>query len=153
MQFDLLESSRPIAERSMCLETEEGAVTAERQMEFLVIRYVPRATNSRHLDIGVLVFEKTNGIITFADARFISDVAAVLAIDPYADIDMLQSCLRDFEKKLRDPGDRDGFIRMMRDTFSNVFQFSDPKAVIMSAKLEGDIDDLASVYLSYSRDN
>lgn len=76
---------------------------------------------------------------------------AVLVIDPDADVDMLQSSFRDFERRLLDPSDRDDFIRTMRDTFSNVFQFSDPKAVLMSATPERDVDDLASLYLSHSQ--
>ena len=126
-------------------------MTVQRQMELLVVRYVPYATDSKHLDIGLIVFEKANEFITFADVRFISNMEAVLVIDPDADVDMLQSSFRDFERRLLDPSDRVDFIRTMRDTFSNVFQFSDPKAVLMSATPERDVDDLASLYLSHSQ--
>jgi hypothetical protein len=126
-------------------------LTALRHMEFLVIHYLPSATNSKHLDVGVIVFEKTNDAVTYTAARFIPDMDAVLAIDPDADIDMLRSCFRDFENKLLDPSDREEFIRTMRDTFSNVLQISDPKAVLVSATPERDIDNLASLYLSHNR--
>jgi hypothetical protein len=39
---------------------------------------------------------------------------------------------------------------MMQDTFSNVFHFSAPKAVLISTKPEDEIEKLASLYFSLS---
>jgi hypothetical protein len=126
------------------------AMVGQRQMELQVISYVPSATNSKHLDVGIIVVEKAKDQITFLDTRFVSDMNKVLAFDPHADIEMLQSCFREFEKRLHDPGERYAFLSMMQDTFSNVFQFSAPKAVLISTKPEDEIEKLASLYFSLS---
>lgn len=106
-------------------------MTQRRSMQFLVIRYVPHAVLSRHLDVGVVLFEKVADRVLFAEGRFMESMEQVLAFDPDADLEVLQSTFRDIERSLNSPTEREDVLHALQDTFSNTLQVVGPKPVLV----------------------
>jgi hypothetical protein len=120
--------------------------TPECKVEFAVVQYVPLATDWDSINLGVLIVQETEGRIVFADARFNCDRARILAFDPDADVEMLEAICRDIRQKLRDANERESFLRMMEDSFSNSIQLSDRKT-ISTTDPAAEVDTLARFYL------
>jgi len=119
-------------------------------MEFFVVHYAPDLQG--RMNVGVVLFERVGGNITFAKARFTRNMQRILAWDSDADIAILRSLFQDIERTLDNPSDRERVLSMMQDTFSNVFQLSEVKGIVALGEPEAELDRLASVYLPAEAD-
>lgn len=119
-----------------------------RPMSFLVVRYVPDVSSSGYVDVGVVLFEKIESQISFAKARFIEDMTPILDIDPGADIEWLQATFRELEQKVNTPSEREGMLRAVQETFSNVLQIVGPQSVLVSENPKGEFDNLVLLHLT-----
>lgn len=104
-------------------------------------------TRGRYINIGVLVVEKMEGLILFADARFNCDQTRILAFDPQADVEMLQAISKDIQGKLSDEQEREFLVHMMEDSFSNSIQFSDRKT-LQTTDPAAEVERLTRLYLT-----
>ena len=115
-------------------------------MEFFVMRYVPNAVLSRHLDVGVVLFEKMADRVLFAKSRFIESMEQISAFDPDADLDVLQSAFRDIGRKLSSPTEREEVLYTLQDTCSNVLQVVGPKPILVPGDPIAELDRLSSLH-------
>lgn len=116
-------------------------------MEFLVVRYAPGIVCEVQVPLGVILFERAGDCVSYAKARFVQDMQRVLDLDPDADVDTLSFFFRDVESRLDRPEERATVLDMMHDTFSNMIQVSDSKAVLVRGDPQSEVDNLASLYL------
>jgi hypothetical protein len=124
-------------------------VTREsRKIESYVIRYVPNVVSGEVVNIGVLAIERRGHHVCSAVARCIPSMERVLRLDPNADVELLQSFCRDVDRRLSDPKDREAFLQMMQDSFSNSIQVMSAKGAETTDNLERAIESLASHYLT-----
>lgn len=118
-------------------------MTAKRQLEFFLLRYVPDAVKDEFVNIGVVMFEPAADSAGFADVRFTRDWRRVRCIDPDVDTEMLEALERDIRAQLT--GDREVLLRKIADSFSNVIQVSPMKACLAEEPAK-EIETLARLY-------
>lgn len=98
-----------------------------RKLEFYLLRYMPSALQDAGIAIGVLGIEPEHG--QFVDAKFLSNWAKVSALDPYADIEFLESLTREIQVLWCDPKNRSTLFQVMQD-WSNTIQLSSKNSCI-----------------------
>jgi hypothetical protein len=115
----------------------------QQECSFFLLRYVPDVVKNEFVNIGLVLLPATGRV----ELRFTSDWSRVRALDPQADMELLEALETDLRARLtHSQGDRDSTLRTMRDSFSNALQASDPKACLAeSPALEA--DELARIYL------
>lgn len=117
-----------------------------RHLEFFVLSYAPSL--SGEMNIGVVGFERQDNQVTFADARFITRVDAILEFDSSADIELIDALFREIRASCRDAQKVEEFVRIAIETFSNTIQISNQKDSTFSTEPTTELDRLAAVYLS-----
>jgi len=115
-----------------------------RNIEYYLVRYIPAALNDSLVNIGVLAVEPD--VSKFADAKFISDWSKVTALDPDADVEVLDALRREIQILWCDPNNRTGLLRMMEDSWSNMIQLSDARSCVTEDPAR-EVERLASLYL------
>jgi hypothetical protein len=117
-----------------------------RQIEFSIVRYVPNVVSGDRINIGIVVIERDEEQILFADARFVCNEDRILAFDADADVEMIQGICRDIRRGLHDVEGRELFLQSMAETFSNSIQLSDLRTQT-TADPAAEVDILARLYL------
>src|ERR1700726_4895395 len=102
-------------------------MTEKRQLEFFVLRYVPKVVTEEFVNIAVVMLEPTIDSQGFADVRFAENWQHVESLDPGADIEMLDAFKSEVGKQIQDVAYREEFLRLLEDSFSNVVQVSPRK--------------------------
>src|SRR5277367_4594237 len=105
-------------------------MTARRQLEFFLLRYVPDAVKDEFVNIGLVMLEPGANGSGFADVRFTRDWRRVMCLDSQADIEMLEALERDLRSQLGMARDRELLLRRLQDSFSNIIQLSPTKACL-----------------------
>jgi hypothetical protein len=111
------------------------------------VRYVPNVVSGDRINIGIVVIERDEERILFAEARFVCDEERILAFDNDADVETLQAICRDIQQGLHDSEGREFFLRSMEESFSNSIQLSDLRTQI-TADPAAEVDVLADLYLT-----
>jgi len=106
-----------------------------------VISYVPSTLREEGVNIAVVMFG-----VGFADLRLVSDWQRVLALDPGADIQLLEALATQIRDKLVDAEQRQGMLSTLEDSFSNAIRCSPPKGCFIEDP-ETEIENLAAKYL------
>ena len=113
-----------------------------KQLEFLLIRYVPDAVKDEFVNIGVMVLDGDE-----AEVRFTRDWRRVRCLDPAADIEMLEALEVDLRKQLNDGVmDRATLLRKLQSYLSNSLQLTEPKGCLTQDPAE-ELQALARMYL------
>lgn len=118
----------------------------KRKLEFFLLRYVPDAVKEEFVNIGVVIFEPGANGAGFAEVRFTQDWKRVRCLDPQADIQVLAAIENDIRSQLVETRDREGLIRRIEDSFSNLVQISGVKGCLSENPAE-ELTLLTSFYL------
>jgi Protein of unknown function (DUF3037) len=113
------------------------------ELEFFLLQYVPNAARDEAVNIGV-VLTKPGGT-ELIDARFASDWNRVLALDPDADVEVLQALAREMQNEIQ-LGRGAVWLQRMKDSFSNAAQLSGGRTCETDDPASK-INELASAYL------
>jgi hypothetical protein len=103
---------------------------------------------SRHLNVGIILFEKMADQVPFALSRFIHNMEYLRTFDPDAHLHGLQSTFRELKRHLEDPQERPATLKLLLDSFSNVLQAEGPNQVMISGDPIAELDRLCSILLS-----
>ena len=117
-----------------------------RKLEFFLLRYAPDAVKDEFVNIGLVMLEPGANGEGFADVRFTRDWRRVRCLDPQADIEVLEALERDIRSQLVGTHDREGLVRRLQDSLSNVIQVSSTKACLAEAPAQ-EIEALARLYM------
>jgi len=114
------------------------------QCKLFLLRYVPDAVRNEFVNIGLILLPPDSS----PELRLVKDWSRVTALEPRADLEMLQAFgdelrLR-FNKK--EDEDRELTLQKMQDWLSNALQISESKACLTESPRE-EADELARLYL------
>lgn len=120
---------------------------AKQQCSFFLLRYVPDAVKNEFINFGLVLLPQAAP----AELRFSKDWSRVRALDPQADLELLEALENELRDKLQNASpDRDAVLKRVEDSFSNALQVSEFKACLAdSPALEADF--LAQLYLESPR--
>jgi hypothetical protein len=121
-------------------------MTEKRQLEFFVLRYVPKVVTEEFVNIAVVMLEPTIDSRGFAAVLFVESWKRVKSLDPGADIEMLDAFKQEVSEQLQDVTHREELLRLLEDSFSNVVQLSARKGCLADDPHK-ELALLASVYL------
>ena len=132
-----------------------------KQLEFLLLRYVPDAVKGEFVNIGLVLLDSgraaglsgpTSGA-THAHTddrtqhvRFTRDWSRVRCLDPNADLEMLEAIEAELRREVADPSGRAIMLKRLQEHFSNVLEVTPPKACL-AEDAASEADHLASLYL------
>ena len=119
------------------------------KLEFFLLRYVPDAVKEEFANIGVVMLEEGANGSGFADVRFTRDWRRVHCLDGDADIEMLEALERDIRGQLHEAGNREVFLKKIKDAFSNVIQLSPTTGCLAESPAE-EMKTLRGIYLETS---
>lgn len=87
----------------------------------LLIKYAPSPLKEDVVNIALILMDDHTTYV-----RITNRWDRVRALDPHADVDLLKATADDLLAQLRDPHRREQCLQMMRSSFSNSLQLSDP---------------------------
>jgi hypothetical protein len=112
------------------------------------VRYAPDAVKGEFVNIGIVLL---NGARGAADVQFTRDWRRVRCLDPMADTEMLEAIEAELRERLRAGGaDRERILHLLRDSFANALQASDPKGVLTDAPAQ-ELSRLLEIYAGRTR--
>lgn len=120
-------------------------MSARRQCDFYLVRYVPDPVRNEFVNIGVLLrdAEKPEQITV----NFTKDWARVRCVDPDVDVSMLESLESELRQRLTHPEDGlPPLMHVLRDSFSNALQVTEPRAYLAESLIAG-VEELMRVYV------
>jgi Protein of unknown function (DUF3037) len=121
-----------------------------KQFEFFLLRYVPDAVKDEFVNIGVVMVEAGANGNGFADVRFTRDWRRVRCLDPQVDVEMLEALEREIRGQLGEIRDREGLVRRLEDSFSNVIQISPAKGCLAENPVK-ELELLGALYLDAAK--
>jgi len=121
-----------------------------KQLEFVLLRYVPHALRNRYVDFGVLLREIGNES-GYVGVQFAPNWREVERLDPRADIPVLEAFEREIAGQVSSFREQDVLVRWLEDGHSNLVQLS-PRTVCWAEDPEKEIETLVSLYLSEGPD-
>jgi hypothetical protein len=120
-------------------------LSARKQCDFYLVRYVPDPVRNEFVNIGVLLrdAERPEQITV----NFTKDWARVRCIDPDVDVAMFESLESEFRQRFanQDSGVTP-LIRVVEDSFSNGLQITEPKAYLAESMIAG-VEELMRLYV------
>lgn len=120
-------------------------MSARKQCDFYLVRYVPDPVRNEFVNIGVLLrdAERPEQITV----NFTKDWARVRCIDPDVDVAMFESLESEFRQRFanQDSGVTP-LIRVVEDSFSNGLQITEPKAYLAESMIAG-VEELMRLYV------
>jgi len=114
------------------------------RIEYFVVSYQPEVAHKNSINIGVVMVGL--GDTDFGDARFLTDWASVLRIDPDADTELLTELATDIGQQIRNRKERRQMLQLMMDSFSNTIQLS-IRCVCVCEDPPTELDKLSTRYL------
>ncbi|HMD20953.1 MAG TPA: DUF3037 domain-containing protein [Alloacidobacterium sp.] len=120
-------------------------MSARKQCDFYLVRYVPDPVRNEFVNIGVLL--RDVGRPEQLTVNFTKDWARVRCIDPDVDVGMLESLESELRQRLayEDVG-APSLMRVLEDSFSNALQITEPKAYLAESIIAG-AEELMRVYV------
>src|SRR5438270_14032290 len=106
--------------------------------KFFLLRYVPDAIRNEFVNIGLVLLPPDSP----AELRFVNDWSRVSALDPQADVEMLQAVGNELRVRFNNKEDRDLTLQKMEDWLSNALQISEAKGCVAESPKE-EADNLA----------
>lgn len=122
------------------------AVKEKHNCRFLLLRYVPDAVKNEFVNVGLVLLPPDSP----AEVRFTDDWSRVRALDPQADIELLESFAAELKTEVEKHGKETLLLKKIDDWFSNSLQASEYKACI-TASPHHEADELARMYLESQR--
>jgi len=130
-------------------------MTAFKQCEFFLLRYVPDVVKGEFVNVGVALLEQ--GDDGFTDVRFTRDWRRVRCLDPEADIELLESYEAELRRLLqsrlpeiinyRGPMSRRAWLlALMQESFAGTLEMA-PLNAILTESPQAEIGKLAQLYL------
>lgn len=116
---------------------------AKQQCSFFLLRYVPDAVKNEFINFGLVLMAPAAP----AELRFSKDWSRVRALDPQADLELLEAVENELRDKLQTPApDRDAVLKRIEESFSNTLQVSEIKGCMAESPAQ-EADFLAQLYL------
>jgi Protein of unknown function (DUF3037) len=120
-------------------------MSARKQCDFYLVRYVPDPVRNEFVNIGVLL--RDAGRPEQITVNFTKDWARVRCVDPHVDIAMLESLESELRQRLAHQDiDAPPLMRLLEDSFSNALQITEPKAYLAESMISG-VEELMRVYV------
>lgn len=113
---------------------------------FLLLRYAPNPVQDEFVNIGLVLLPPQAA----PELRFSRDWSRVRALDPQADIDLLDAFRKEIISESAREENRELMLQKIEDSFSNVLQTSEYKACLTAAP-QKEADELARIYLEAPR--
>jgi hypothetical protein len=134
-------------------------MTAYKQCDFFLIRYVPDVVKGEFVNLGVVLLEE--GDSGFTDLRFLRDWRRVRGLDPEADIELLESYEAELRRLLQSRAPdiinyrgpmsrRDWLLAQIRDSFSGALDIT-PMSAVLTESPQAELGKLAQMYLESER--
>jgi hypothetical protein len=117
-------------------------VADQRQLEFFLLRYVPKVAREEFVNIGLVMTESGGDGGGFAGIHFTADWRRARSLDPNIDVEMLEAMGRDIVRRLKDVNQRALSLHEMMDSYSNALQLSPIRRCISESPAE-ELKDLA----------
>jgi hypothetical protein len=120
-------------------------LSARKQCDFCLVRYVPDPVRNEFVNIGVLLRDANNPEqITLSFTR---DWARIRCMDPDADVAMLESLESELRERLGEQNaETPSVIRVLQDSLSNGIQITEPKAYLAESMILG-MEELMKLYV------
>lgn len=115
--------------------------TAKHSLKLLLVSYAPHMLRNESVNIAVIL--TGDG---FTGVQFARDWGRVIALDPDADIELLEAVTFEIRDKLRVAGERETILLTMEDSWSNAIRLSSAKECLTENPAD-EIETLASQYL------
>jgi hypothetical protein len=120
---------------------------AKQPCSFFLLRYAPDAVKDEFINFGLVLMPPAAP----AELRFSKDWSRVRALDPQADLELLEAMENELREKLQNLSpDRDTFLKHIGETFSNALQISEIKGCLAESPAQ-EADFLARLYLESPR--
>ena len=120
---------------------------SKQQCSFFLLRYVPDAVKNEFINFGLVLVPPAAP----AEMRFSKDWSRVRALDPQADLELLEAMENELRDKLQNASpDRAAVLKRIEDSFSNALQISEIKACLADSPAQ-EADFLAQLYLESPR--
>ena len=112
------------------------------QCKLFLLRYVPDAVRNEFVNVGLILLPPDSS----PELRLVKDWSRVSALDPRADLEMLQAFGDELRLRFDKKEDRELTLQKMQDWLSNTLQISESKACLTESPRE-EADELARLYL------
>jgi hypothetical protein len=126
-------------------------VAEKRQLEFLVLRYVPDAVKGEFVNFGLVAVGNGANGPELIDVRFSKDRSRMLCLDPQADLDVLTKVQEEIRNEIGRTRDEAVFLRKMEGAFSGVIQVERLGPALTEKTAAEEIDIVAKAYLEISK--
>ncbi len=130
------------------------AMAEFKQLEYLLLGYVPNVLRKRGIEIAVCLHECEDAAGRFAGVRFLEKWKSVQDIDPQADVEVLEALEKEIRSQWSSVDGRQSLIRTWEESFSNMIQLSERKVCLSQDPMQT-LNDLERDYLKpleYERD-
>ena len=119
----------------------------KQQCNFFLVRYVPDAVKNEFVNFGLVLMSPAAP----AEIRFSKDWSRVRALDPQADLELLEAIKNELQDQLQGVSpEREAVLKRIEDSFSNGLQISESKACLADSPAQ-EADSLAQLYLESRR--
>src|SRR5437879_6196271 len=122
------------------------AETQRQNCKFFLLRYVPDAVKNEFVNIGLVLLPPEAP----AEFRLAKDWSRVRALDPQADLDMLEAFGHELRSQMGAEEARDVVLKKIEDWFSNSLQATEYKGCLTDSPAH-EADELAGMYLDAPR--
>lgn len=120
---------------------------AKQPCSFFLLRYVPDTVKNEFINFGLVLMPPAAP----AELRFSKDWSRVRALDPQADLELLEAVENELRDKMQNPApDRDAVLKRIEESFSNALQLSEIKGCLAESPAQ-EADFLAQLYLESPR--
>jgi hypothetical protein len=126
-------------------------VAEKRQIEFLVLRYVPDAVKGEFVNFGLVAVGNGANGLELIDVRFSKDRSRMLCLDPQADLDVLTKVQEEIRSEIGRTRDEAVFLRKMEGAFSGVIQVERLAPAWTEKSAAEEIDIVAKTYLEVAK--
>ena len=112
------------------------------QCELFLLRYASHALRDEFVNVGLILVPPDSA----PELRLVKDWSRVSALDPRADLEMLQAFGDELRLRFNKKEDREQTLQKMQDWLSNTLQISESKGCLTESPRE-EADELARLYL------
>jgi hypothetical protein len=126
-------------------------VAEKRQIDFLVLRYVPDAVKGEFVNFGLVAVGNGANGPELIDVRFSKDRSRILCLDPQADLDVLLKVQEEIRNEIGRTRDQAVFLRKMEGAFSGVIQVERLAPAWTEKSAAEEIDIVAKTYLEVAK--
>jgi hypothetical protein len=122
------------------------AETEKQNCKFFLLRYVPDVVKNEFVNIGVVLLPPAAPV----QVRFARDWSRLRAMDPAADLEVLDAFAGELQARLAAEGGESLLLKKMNDWFSNSVQITESQGCVTASPAQ-EADELARIYLESTR--